>query len=82
MILRIKEIKIFEQISVIITHTPIPIALFNVIPYRNVYRKKSYRLAKQIAEERGIPHMNFFAHLPNEVSYISERLRENIVKSL
>ena len=59
-----------------------PIALFNVIPYRNVYRKKSYRLAKQIAEERGIPHMNFFAHLPNEVSYISERLRENIVKSL
>lgn len=59
-----------------------PIALFNVISYRNVYRKKSYRLAKQIAEERGIPHMNFFAHLPNEVSYISERLRENIVKSL
>ena len=59
-----------------------PIALFNVIPYRNVYRKKSYRLAKQIAEERGIPHMHFFAHLPNEVSYISERLRENIVKSL
>lgn len=59
-----------------------PIALFNVIPYRNVYRKKSYRLAKQIAEERDIPHMNFFAHLPNEVSYISERLRENIVKSL
>ena len=57
-----------------------PIALFNVITERNQYRKKSYRLSKQIAEESGIPHMNFFIQLPNEVSYISERLRKNIVR--
>ena len=57
-----------------------PIALFNVITERNQYRKKSYRLSKQIAEERGIPHMNFFIQLPNEVSYISERLMNNIVR--
>lgn len=55
-----------------------PVAMINVISNRNDYRLKRFRLAKEAAVNRGIPHMNFFAHLPNETSYISERLRKEI----
>jgi len=55
-----------------------PVAFINVIENRNDYSKKCFRMAKQAAENNRVPHMNFFAHLPNEISYISERLRKNI----
>ena len=55
-----------------------PVAMINVISNRNDYSLKRFRLAKEAAVNRGIPHMNFFAHLPNETSYISERLRKEI----
>lgn len=57
-----------------------PVAFVNVIEQRNDYSKKRFRMAKQAAENNNVPHMNFFAHLPNETSYISERLRKNIFR--
>ena len=55
-----------------------PIAFINVIKNRNDYRRLKYREAKAIAIRHGIPHMNFFTHLPNEVEYISQRLKNEI----
>ncbi len=57
-----------------------PVAYITVIADRNEYKLKRFRDAKAAAEARGIPHMNFFAHLPNETSYISERLKQEISK--
>ncbi len=57
-----------------------PVAFINVIEQRNDYSKKRFRMAKQAAENNNVPHMNFFAHLPNETGYISERLRKNIFR--
>lgn len=56
----------------------VAVALINVIDNRNEYSRKCNRLAKEAAQFRGVPHMNFFSHLPNETSYISERLRKEI----
>ena len=55
-----------------------PVALFNVIRNRNDYKKLAYREAKEIARRNGIPHMNFYIHLPNEKEYISNRIRNEI----
>lgn len=58
-----------------------PVALFTIFTYRNDYRKKCYRLSRQAAEMKGIPHMCFFTHLPNEESYITERIINNLLES-
>lgn len=55
-----------------------PKAFINVINERNDYRLKRFRLAKVACENAGVPHMNFFSHLPNEIDYIANRLRENM----
>lgn len=55
-----------------------PVAMINVITNRNDYRLKRFRMAKEAAVKMGVPHMNFFTHLPNEKSYISERLKKEI----
>lgn len=55
-----------------------PRAFINVIDQRNDYRLKRFRLSKMACEKNGIPHFNFFSHLPNEMGYIEERLRENV----
>lgn len=55
-----------------------PAALINIITSRNDYSLKCYRSAKEAAVKMGIPHMNFFAHLPNEKGYISQRLKKEI----
>lgn len=54
-----------------------PCALINVISDRNLYKKPEYVKAKQASVSRGVPHMNFFSHMPNEMGYISNRLKEN-----
>ena len=54
-----------------------PCAFINVIVDRGDYRKQPYRKAKETSVSKGIPHMNFFSHMPNEMGYISNRLREN-----
>lgn len=55
-----------------------PVAFINIISNRNDYSLKRYRLAKEASVNRGVPHMNFFSHLPNESVYISQRLRKEI----
>ena len=55
-----------------------PVVLINIIEERNDYQKKRFRLAKEAAENNNIPHLNFFAHLPNREEYISKRLRDTI----
>lgn len=54
------------------------VLMINVYADRNQYRLKRYRLAKEVAENRGVKHLNFFTHLPNERDYIVNRLRENL----
>ena len=56
------------------------VAFVNVIGNRNDYSKKRFRMAKQAAENNNVAHMNFFSHLPNETSYISERLKREIFR--
>lgn len=56
------------------------VAFINVIENRNDYSLKRYRMAKEAAVNGGVPHMNFFAHLPNETSYISARLKKEIFR--
>ncbi len=55
-----------------------PRAFINVIDQRNDYRLKRFRLSKEACEYAGVPHFNFFSHLPNEIDYIAKRLRENM----
>lgn len=55
-----------------------PKAFMMIISDRNQYRKKEIRLAKEAAEWNGVPYMNFFSHLPNEETYIDERIRKNL----
>lgn len=55
-----------------------PVLFINVIENRNDYSLLRYRRAKEAAVANGVPHLNFFSHLPNEISYISNRLRENV----
>lgn len=52
-------------------------AYINVISDRNLYKKPAYRKAKEAAVNSGVPHMNFFSHMPNEMDYIIKRLKEN-----
>ena len=55
-----------------------PVIMINVFVDRNAYRLKRYRLAREAAEFSGVKHLSFFSHLPNEVSYITNRLRDNM----
>lgn len=55
-----------------------PRAFINVIDQRNDYRLKRFRLSKMACEKAGVPHFNFFSHLPNEIDYIANRLRERM----
>ena len=55
-----------------------PVVMINVFVDRNAYRLKRYRLAREAAQFSGVAHLNFFSHLPNEVSYITARLKENM----
>ncbi len=55
-----------------------PKAFIMIMKDRNHYRSLEVRLAQDAAYAGGIPYMNFMKHLPNEVSYISDRLRKNI----
>ncbi len=55
-----------------------PRAFIMLMRNRNDYRRKDVLLAKEAAENIFVPYMNFMPHLPNETSYISNRLRQNI----
>ena len=55
-----------------------PVIMINVFTDRNEYKLKRYRLAKEAAEFSGVTYLRFFSHLPNEISYITERLKANM----
>lgn len=55
-----------------------PKAMLMVLNNRNDYRLKAVRDAKAACEQKGIPYMNFFSHLPNQSDYIAQRLKDNI----
>ena len=78
----ISEIKISdEDISYsygLYSGSVIPKALIMVINNRNDYRTRPFKVAKIIAENEGIVYLNFFSHLPNEMDYISQLLKDNI----
>ena len=57
-----------------------PKALVMVLDDRNHYRKKEVILARETAEQHGIPYMNFMPHLPNEKDYIYERINKNLLR--
>jgi hypothetical protein len=57
-----------------------PVLFINIIVDRNDYRTRRYRLAKKASEDNGVPHLNFFCHLPNEKEYISNRIRSTLIK--
>ncbi len=57
-----------------------PAAFIMLMVDRNDYARNAVRLAKEAAENQRIPYMNFMYHLPNEQSYISDRLRKNIYR--
>lgn len=57
-----------------------PKAFIMIMKDRNDYKKRDVVLARQAAESNGIPYMNFIPHLPNEPEYISNRLRQNVLR--
>ena len=57
-----------------------PKAFIMIMENKNHYMKKEVVLAKQAAEQSGIPYMNFMPHLPNTPEYISNRLRQNVLR--
>ena len=63
---------------VLLDYSGKPRAFIMLMRNRNDYRRKDVLLAKEAAENIFIPYMNFMPHLPNEISYISNRLRQNI----
>lgn len=65
-----------EAYSYGIYYNDTPRLYISVISNRNDYKLKRYRMSKQAAENNGVTHFNFFSHLPNEESYITNRLSE------
>ena len=39
---------------------------------------KDVRLAKEASAAYGVPYLNFFAHLPNDMEYVRNRIKENM----
>lgn len=58
----------------------IPKAYIMIMEDHNHYRKAEVRLAREAAERNNIPYMNFMPYLPNEYSYVAERLKTNILR--
>ena len=55
-----------------------PKAFIMILTNKNHYGLKAVVNSQFAAVENGVPYMNFFTHLPNRESYISNRLKENI----
>lgn len=56
-----------------------PKAMVMVLDSADDYRKKSVKLAHKACEEKGVFCMNLLPHMPNRRSYISKRLKDNIL---
>ena len=55
-----------------------PRMMIMVIDDRNHANRKDVRLAREASASYGVPYLDFYTHLPNEVEYIRNRIRENM----
>lgn len=55
-----------------------PRMMIMVIDNRNHTYRKDVRLAREASASYGVPYLDFYTHLPNEVDYIRNRIRENM----
>ena len=55
-----------------------PRMMIMVLPVDQRSVTRDVKLAKEASESYGVPYLNFFSHLPNEVDYIRNRIRENM----
>ncbi len=55
-----------------------PKALFMILTNRNHYKLSAVVKSQKASQEQNIPYMNFMTYLPNDIDYISQRLRSNI----
>ena len=49
-----------------------------IIDDRNHANLKEVRLAREASANYGVPYLDFYTHLPNEVEYVRNRIRENM----
>lgn len=45
---------------------------------RGRYRNQAFRTTKAVCQERGVPFINFFDHMPNRPNYIINRIKTNL----
>ena len=55
-----------------------PRMMIMVIDDRNHAQLKEVRLAREASANYGVPYLDFYTHLPNEVDYIRNRIRDNM----
>lgn len=55
-----------------------PQAMLMVLNNRNHGRLKEICKSRNACDRMRIPYMNFYSHLPNDIEYISNRLKENV----
>ncbi len=55
-----------------------PRMMIMVITDRNHANRKEVRLAREASASYGVPYLDFYTHLPNEVDYIRNRIKENM----
>lgn len=55
-----------------------PVAMINVLPYDDDYRRKSVLLSAKACRENGVGYVHFLLKMPNRKSYIAQKLKEII----
>lgn len=55
-----------------------PRMMIMVLDDRNLAQRKDVRLAREASANYGVPYLDFYTHLPNEVDYIRNRIRDNM----
>lgn len=57
-----------------------PKAMIMLIDDNNHYRRSDVVKAREACERMGVPYMNFMTYMSNRGDYISNRLRENVLR--
>lgn len=65
----------FMNYSLVVSEGEVPKLVMMLIG-KTTTAHREYRWAREIAEKKGIPFLNFVVHYPNTVPYITERLRK------
>jgi hypothetical protein len=56
----------------------IPRMMIMILDNSNEGRLKEVRLAREASASYGVPYLDFYAHLPNEMEYVRNRIRANM----